>query len=91
MRNINIADNDQDTIVEPFNKEYDEQEADDEVEESDVPVESHATQRDAAKKEALLRAQQRLQIINQQQDPHRIPHSYQHLSKSYQPTRFVTS
>ncbi|XP_032672375.1 uncharacterized protein LOC116844651 [Odontomachus brunneus] len=72
------AANDQEGVVESLDKEYDEQDVDDQVDdESDVPAEPQAMQRDAAKKEALLRAQQRLRTINQQQDPHRI-HYRQH-------------
>ncbi|XP_025073479.1 uncharacterized protein LOC105424740 isoform X2 [Pogonomyrmex barbatus] len=77
-------------VGESINKEYDEQEADDEIdEESDVPAESQAIQRNATKKDALLRAQQRTRIS--QQDPHRIRHS-QYSPKLYQayhlPTRY---
>ncbi|XP_025987309.1 uncharacterized protein LOC105194575 isoform X2 [Solenopsis invicta] len=76
---------------EPINKEYDEQEADDEIdEESDTPAETQAAQRKAVKKDALLRAQ-RMRMINQQQDPHRIRYSQQS-PKLYQayylPTRY---
>ncbi|XP_011878703.1 PREDICTED: uncharacterized protein LOC105567990 isoform X2 [Vollenhovia emeryi] len=78
-------------VNESINKEYDEQEADDEIdEESDVPAETQAIQRNANKKDALLRAQ-RMRIINQQQDPYRIRYSQQS-PKLYQayhlPTRY---
>jgi len=79
-------------VSESINKEYDEQEADDEIdEESDAPVETQTIQRNAVKKDALLRAQ-RMRMINQQQDPHKIRYSQQ-APKLYQayhlPTRFV--
>lgn len=88
-----IAVNDQEGVVESLDKEYDEQDdqADDE---SDMSAEPQAMQRNAAKKEALLRAQQRLRTINQQQDPHRI-HYRQHSPRLHQAhtlaTRFMTS
>ncbi|KYQ48314.1 hypothetical protein ALC60_12642 [Trachymyrmex zeteki] len=64
-------------VEESINKEYDEQEADDEIdEESDAPAETQAIQRNAVKKDALLRAQ-RMRMINQQQDLHRIRYSQQ--------------
>jgi len=79
-------------VEESINKEYDEQEADDEIdEESDAPAETQTTQRNAVKKDALLRAQ-RMRMINQQQDPHRI-RCFQQSPKLYPayhlPTRFV--
>ncbi|XP_071626646.1 uncharacterized protein [Temnothorax longispinosus] len=93
---INEAENDRSLrsdkrIGESVNKEYDEQEADDEIdEESDAPAETEAIQRNAVKKDALLRAQ-RMRMINQQQDPHRIRYSQQS-PKLYQtyhlPTRY---
>ncbi|KMQ95144.1 hypothetical protein RF55_4657 [Lasius niger] len=87
------AENDQERVGESLDKEYDEQEADDEIdEESDAPAEPHAMQRNAVKKDASPRTQQRMQIINQQQNPHRIRYS-QYSPKLYQahplPTRFV--
>lgn len=76
--------NDQERIGESVDKEYDEQEADDEIdEESDAPAEPHAVQRETAKKDTLLRTQQRLRTVNQQQDPHKIRYQ-QHLPKLYQ-------
>ncbi|KYM99073.1 PREDICTED: uncharacterized protein LOC108777028 isoform X2 [Cyphomyrmex costatus] len=64
-------------VEKSINKEYDEQEADDEIdEESDAPAETRAIQRNTVKKDALLRAQ-RMRMINQQQDPHRIRYSQQ--------------
>lgn len=91
---LNLAENNRDRISECLDKEYDEQEVDDEIdEESDAPAETHMMQeQSAAKKDALLRAQQRLRAINQQ-DPHRIRYS-QHSPQLYQArplaTRFVT-
>ncbi|XP_018351099.1 PREDICTED: uncharacterized protein LOC108753735 isoform X1 [Trachymyrmex septentrionalis] len=78
-------------VEESINKEYDEQEADDEIdEESDAPAETQAIQRNAVKKDALLRAQ-RMRMINQQQDPHRIRY-FQQAPKLYPayhlPTRY---
>lgn len=89
---ITIAENDQERVEESLDKEYDEQEADDEIdEESDAPAEPHVMQRNAVKKDALLRTQQRIQI-NQQQNPHGIRYA-QYSPKLYQahplPTRFV--
>lgn len=86
--------NDQETVLEPLDKGYDEQEVDDEAdEESDVPAEPQVMQRDAVKKEALLRAQQRLRTINQQQDQHRTHYRQQsprlHHAHTLA-TRFVT-
>ncbi|XP_014484878.1 PREDICTED: uncharacterized protein LOC106749700 [Dinoponera quadriceps] len=82
--------NDQERAVESLDKEYDEQEVDDEIdEESDVPAEPQTMQRDAAKKEALLRAQQRLRTINHQQDPHRI-HYRQHSPRLHQAHTLAT-
>ncbi|XP_029159087.1 LOW QUALITY PROTEIN: uncharacterized protein LOC114931271, partial [Nylanderia fulva] len=86
------AENDQERVGESLNKEYDEQEADDEVdEESDALAEPHAIQRNTVKKDASLRTQQRMQIINQQQNPHRVHYS-QYSPKLYQahpsPTRY---
>lgn len=88
-----MNENNQERAGESLDKEYDEQEADDEIdEESDAPAEPHAIQRNAAKKDAMLRAQQRLRLMNQQQDSHRIHYS-QHSPKLYQAhpsaTRFV--
>lgn len=69
---------------------------DDEIdEESDAPAETHMMQeQSAAKKDALLRAQQRLRAINQQDPSHRIRYS-QHSPQLYQAhplaARFVTT
>lgn len=91
MKNNRSLRNDK-RVEESINKEYDEQEADDEIdEESDAPAETQTTQRNAVKKDALLRAQ-RMRMINQQQDPHRI-RCFQQPPKLYPayhlPTRFV--
>ncbi|XP_011687714.1 PREDICTED: uncharacterized protein LOC105449941 isoform X2 [Wasmannia auropunctata] len=77
-------------VGEIINKEYDEHEADDEIdEESDAPAETQAIQRNLAQRDAL-RAQ-RMRMINQQQDPHIIRYSQQ-APKLYQayhlPTRY---
>ncbi|XP_020290721.1 uncharacterized protein LOC109858148 isoform X2 [Pseudomyrmex gracilis] len=82
--------NNRDRISECLDKEYDEQEVDDEIdEESDAPAETHMMQeQSAAKKDALLRAQQRLRAINQQ-DPHRIRYS-QHSPQLYQARPLAT-
>lgn len=71
-----LAENNRDRIGECLDKDYDEQEVDDEIdEESDAAAETHVMQeQSAAKKDTLLRAQQRLRAINQQ-DPHRIRYS----------------
>ncbi|XP_012539397.2 uncharacterized protein LOC105838399 [Monomorium pharaonis] len=78
-------------VDESTNKDYNEQEADDEIdEESDAPTETEAMQRNSVKKEALQRAQ-RMRLINQLQDPHKIrypqqsPKQYQ---AYYSPTRY---
>ncbi|XP_011155048.1 uncharacterized protein LOC105192544 isoform X2 [Harpegnathos saltator] len=82
--------NDHERIIEPLDKEYDEQVVDDEVDdESDVAAEPQTMQRNAAKKEASLRAQQRLRTINQQQDPHRI-HYRQHSPRLHQAHALAT-
>ncbi|KAL0130100.1 hypothetical protein PUN28_002007 [Cardiocondyla obscurior] len=78
-------------IGESVNKEYDEQETDDEIdEESDAPVETQAIQRNAVKKDALLRTQ-RMRMTNQEQNAHRIYYAQQSpklYQAHYLPTRY---